>query len=31
MMSDQDEFYMKIIDLGKIYNVLVLSFFIWRR
>ena len=28
---NEDNFYMKIIDLDEIYNFLVLSFFIWSR
>jgi hypothetical protein len=30
MTSDEDEFFMKIVALNEIYNILVLSFFIWR-
>ena len=29
--SNEDNFYIKIIDLDEIYNFLVLSFFIWSR
>jgi hypothetical protein len=29
MTSDEDEIYIKIVALDKIYNFLVLSFFIW--
>jgi hypothetical protein len=28
MTSDEDDFYMKIIDLNEIYNFQVLSFFV---
>ena len=28
-MSDEDNFYMQIVDLDEIYNFVVLSFFIW--
>jgi hypothetical protein len=31
MMSDEDNFYMYIVDLNEIYNFVVLSFFIWER
>jgi hypothetical protein len=29
MISDEDDFYMKIVALDEIYNFLVFSFFIW--
>jgi hypothetical protein len=30
-MSNEETFYMKVIPLDKIYNFIVLSFYIWDR
>jgi hypothetical protein len=31
MVSNEDTFYMKVVALNDIYNIVVLSFYIWDR
>jgi hypothetical protein len=31
MISDEDEFYIKVVVLDEIYNIVIQTFFIWDR